>query len=252
MTVGIICLDGLDHRLVSDHGVFDPAGVQAQPLLNDLDGEHPLFTPRVWNSLFLGEDQREITGWLPEPKWETATRKWVFLWDKVPSTACLNLNLHTNYFSQNATIPNGWTPAHGTFDQMQETTLDLIGHWNDTLEELKPPVQIAYWRLPDAYGHQAGKHGWPMADVYDWIRDRFWEAIDLPERWICLSDHGFARQPDQEPESSAGKKMHRPSATVAATWNVDVATMSGFIPVWHDQVLEQVNLQHLDAMGYTD
>jgi hypothetical protein len=251
MTVGIICLDGLDHRLASDHDIFDPVAATHQPLVNDLEGEHPLFTPRVWNSLFLGEDQHEITGWLPEPKWKTATEGWHFLWDKVAATSCLNLNLHTNYLHLNACIPEGWTPAHGTFEQMRESTTDLIGFWNETLEYHQPPLQIGYWRLPDAYGHRAAKAGWEDHEtVYSWIRERFWDEIDLPDQYIVLSDHGFTMDPSSLGNKAAGRDAHTEHGTVAATWDLPRRSMSGFIPTWHDMIISQVRTGNLEDLGY--
>lgn len=248
MTVGIICLDGLDHRLASEHDIFDPVSASMQPLVNDLSGEGRLFTPRVWNSLFLGEDQQEILGWLPEPKWKTATRDWDFLWDKVVGTSLLNVNVHSNYLHQRASIPDGWTSNHGSFGMMIRSTEELISHWNETLGLFDSALQIGYWRLPDAYGHWASKKGKEsMADVYDWIRDQFWDQIDLPDQYIVLSDHGFVMDPST---GEGGQDEHTEHGTVAATWDLPRRKMSGFIPTWHDMVISQVRLGNLDALGY--
>lgn len=251
MTVGIICLDGLDHRLSAEHGLFEPVSASMQPLQNDLEGEHPLFTPRVWNSLFLGEDQREITDWYPEHRWETITRDWHFLWDKVPATSLLNLNLHTNYLHQRACIPDGWVPSHGTFEQMRVSTQELIGHWNETLAEKQPPLQIGYWRLPDAYGHRAGKAGWEDHEtVYSWMRERFWDLIELPDHYLVLSDHGFTLDPSTLDNRAAGREAHSEHGVAAATFDIPRKPMSGFIPRWHDAVLQQVREGNLADLGY--
>jgi len=248
MTVGIICLDGLDHRLASDHQIFDPVSASMRPLVNDLSGEGRLFTPRVWNSLFLGEDQQQITGWLPEPKWKTATRDWDFLWDKVVGTSLLNVNVHSNYLHQRASIPDGWTSNHGSHGMIIRSTEELISHWNETLGLFDSALQIGYWRLPDSYGHWASKKGKEsMADIYHWIREEFWDQIDLPDQYIVLSDHGFVMDPST---GEGGQAEHTEHGTVAATWDLPRRKMSGFIPTWHDMVISQVRLGNLDALGY--
>lgn len=248
MTVGIICLDGLDHRLASEYDVFDPVSASMQPLVNNLEGKNPLFTPRVWNSLFLGEDQREITDWLPEPKWKTATRDWDFIWDKVVGTSLLNVNVHSNYLHQHACIPDGWTANHGSWGMMIRSTEDLIRSWNETLEAFASPLQIGYWRLPDAYGHWASKKGLSsMESVYDWIRETFWEQIDLPDRYIVLSDHGFVADPAA---GEGGRDEHTEHGTVAATFDLPRMKMQEFIPAWHDMVIPEVQTSNLEDLGY--
>lgn len=250
MTVGIICLDGLDHRLASEYDIFDPVPATHQPLVNDLEGENPLFTPRVWTSLMAGIDQREVTGWLPEHKWETATQDFTFIWDKVQATAVLNLNLHTNYRHENACIPEGWTPAHGDFSQMRGSTLAMADFWNDTLKAKQPPLQIGYWRLPDAYGHRAAQAGWEdHHSVYSWLRNRFWDVIDLPDQWMVLSDHGFALNPS-ECDHDNGRQAHTKHGCVAATWDLPDRSMSAFIPTWHDMLITKVRAATLDSLGY--
>lgn len=248
MTVGIICLDGLDHRLASEHGLFEPVSVSGKPLVNNLDGENPLFTPRVWNSLFLGEDQRKITDWFPKPRWETITRDWHFIWDSVPGSSLLNVNVHSNYLHQRACIPDGFTPTHGSWGMMVRSTEELISHWNETLAYYEPPLQIGYWRFPDAYGHWASKKGLEtMESAYDWMRETFWAQIDLPDQYVVLSDHGFVRDPS---EGDGGRDEHTEHGVKAATFDLPDRDMQGFIPNWHDAVIRQVREGNLEALGY--
>lgn len=251
MTVGIICLDGLDHRLASEHGLFEPVSASMRPLVNDLEGDGRLYTPRVWNSLFLGEDQQEITAWIPEPRWKTATEGWNFIWDKVVGTSLLNVNVHTNYLNQNACIPNGWTPSHGSWGMMVRSTEELIGHWNETLAVKQPPLQIGYWRLPDAFGHWASKQGEAKQEtLYRWMREEFWDQIDLPDQWLVLSDHGFHLDPASLDPDTTGQDQHSEHGTMAATWDLPNRKMSGFIPTWHDMIISQVRTANLEALGY--
>jgi len=248
MTVGIICLDGLDHRLASEHDVFEPVSVSGQPLVNNLDGENPLFTPRVWNSLFLGRDQREITDWVPESDWNDITEGWNYIWNTVVGTSLLNVNVHSHYLHQNACIPDGWTPAHGSWGMMVRSTEDLIGFWNETIEAFESTLQIGYWRLPDAYGHWASKKGLgSMESVYDWIRETFWQQIELPDDYLVLSDHGFVRDPST---GDGGREEHTEHAVVASTLELSRMKMAEFIDHWHDPVIRNVREGNLEDLGY--
>lgn len=252
MTVGIICLDGLDHRLAREHGLFEPVGAEAQPLLNDLEGENPLFTPRVWNSIFLGRDQQEITDWITEADWQEDTSGWDFIWDSVVGTSLLNVNVHSGYLHQNACIPEGWTPYHGSWGMMCNSTLELIDHWNETLELHQPPLMIGYWRIPDAFGHWAG--GKAQMDshepVYQWLREEFWQHIELPERWLVMSDHGFTLDLASIDRTS-GREAHSEHGCMAASFELPQMQMSDWIPTWQDLVIRQVRHRNLEALGYT-
>lgn len=235
--------------MAEEFGLFDPVSASMQPLVNDLEGKNPLFTPRVWNSLFLGEDQREITDWVPEPRWETITRDWEFIWDKVVGTSLLNVNVHTNYLHQRACIPDGFTPTHGSWGMMVRSTEELISHWNETLGFHEPPLQIGYFRFPDAFGHWASKKGniEDHSQAYDWMRESFWQQIELPDEYVVLSDHGFVQNPA---EGEGGREEHAEHGVVASTFPIPLMGLTQFIENWHDLIIERVRTSNLEALGY--
>lgn len=262
MTLGIICLDGLDAKLAERFDVFAnaPSTTGWRELTNDLDGTNPLFTPRVWTSIMVGDDQDVVTGWLPQDDWESAIDSAGYwpLWEKVAGTRVVNMNVHTGYVHRSDQVPDGWTPTHGDPEQIRTTTVQTTKLWNRTLERESPPLQIGYWRAADALGHNQTRESYGHEEIYPFLRDRILgDELVFPDDWVIVSDHGFAideSEIDGGAKSGAGKAAHTDRAVLASNFGLEerYSTMSEFIDGWTDDVLDLVRRRDLEALGYLD
>lgn len=257
MTVGLLCLDGLDIRIASDVGLFEHVPVTAGQLRNDLDGTHPLFTPRVWTSIFAGEDQDDITGWTDASEWADRVDDagLAFLWDRVPVTLVHDLHVHRHgYTSDAASMPNDWTPVNSTMEQLQYVALQRAEYWNQDLAG-NPPVLASWFQFPDGYGHYAVQQDADLADGYRWMRDTLFETLDWPDHLVIISDHGFVRDTaNADLGNNRGRSAHRRSGVLATSkrlqWEDDYSTLTDFIPVWQDRLSDFLTRRQLDALGY--
>jgi len=262
MTVGILALDGLDWNMVERTRALStlPGDPYTAELNNDLPG-HPdhghysLFTPYVWTCIFAGEVQNEIYGWFPPDDWADLTADLSFLWDKVPGASVSNLKVHAHYENVNSPLPDGWTPTHADPGQIQETSTDLVRYWNEWLDDEAPPVFAQWWRLADAWGHWAVKAEEPLEPCYEWLRDEFFPALDLPEQWILVSDHGFRNDTENgaDGHSPGARQQHRPSGVIATNMDaVRYENMTDFVEGWHSDVSMGVERANLRALGYVE
>lgn len=259
MTLGIIALDGLDWNLAKRFDVFQnvPDATGFEPLTNDLDGENALFTPRVWTSIAVGDDQDVVTGWERPDAWEEAiaTEGYTPIWDLVAGARVVNWNAHTGYINRSDAVPDGWTPTHGSPEQIRETTVDVAQFWNRTLER-NPPLLLGYWRAPDALGHNQVGEEYGHEEIYPFLRDVFFpQLIDWPDDWLIVSDHGFANRDEDipgGPKSGRGKKAHTPDAVLGSNFGIedDFDGMKSFIDGWTDEILGLIRRRNLESLGY--
>lgn len=262
MTVGIMALDGLDWNLVQRTGALStlPGDPYVSELTNDLPGDpdhghYSLFTPYVWTAVFSGETQPGVYGWLQPDDWNEQTTSLTFLWDKVPGAVVANLKVHAHYLNENSPLPDGWTPVHGGPDDAKRTSLELVDHWNDTVSDTQPPLSVFWWRLADAWGHWAVKHEEPLEPCYEWIRDEFIPALDFPDDWILVSDHGFRTETADgtDGKGAGGRHQHRPTGVLATNMDaVRYENMTDFVTGVHDDVAGGVERSNLRALGYVE
>lgn len=264
MTVGVIALDGLDWNMVERTRALStlPGDPWTAELNNDLPGhpdhgEYSLFTPHVWTCIFSGEIQQAIWGWHEPDGWADLCDDagLTFLWDKVPGASVANLKVHGHYLNKNSPLPDGWTPVHSDPETTKDTATDLIQFWNEWLDTESPPVYAQWWRVADAWGHWAVKHEEPLEPCYEWLRDEFFPALDLPDDWILVSDHGFRTDTEngKNGNSSGSRHQHRASGVIATNMDtVRYENMTDFVSEWHTDVSMGVERGNLKALGYLD
>jgi len=262
MTIGVVCLDGLDWNMVERTGALStlPGDPWTAELKNDLPGhpdhgDYSLFTPYVWTAVFSGEIDPGVYGWLSPEDWTERTADLSFLWDRVPGASVANLKVHGHYLNENSPLPDGWTPVHSDPDDAKETSTDLVRYWNEWLDTEAPPVYAQWWRCPDAWGHWAVKHEEPLEPCYEWLRDEFFPALDLPDDWILVSDHGFRSDTENgaDGKGAAGRHQHRPSGVIATNMDgVRYERLTDFVDGWLDDVSAGVERSNLKALGYVE
>lgn len=262
MTVGVLCLDGLDWTLSERTRALStlPGDPWTAELTNDLPGhpdhgEYSLFTPHVWTSIFAGELQDAVWGWNPPEIWRAKTDDMALLWDKIPGTSVNNLKVHGGYLNKYPVVPDGFTPVHGEPDEIRTTANMLGSHWNRGVMDAQPPVLVCWWRLADGWGHWAVRNEERLEPCYEWIRDEFIPALNFPDNWILVSDHGFKTETRNGPEGkgASGRHQHRPTGVIATNMDgVRYENMTDFVTGWHDDVTDTIERDNLRALGYLD
>lgn len=261
--MGVIALDGLDWNMVERTNALStlPGDPYTTELTNDLpgdpdhDGRNSLFTPYVWTCIFSGENQTDVFGWEDEDTYQELTADLSFLWEKVPNSVVHNVKVAAHYLHINSDLPENWVPTHPDKDGAKETTRLLIDRWNDTLTERQPPLFIQWFRFADWWGHHAAQLEEPLTPAYEWLRDEFFPALDFPENWVIVSDHGFKNDTENgtNGKGAGSRHQHRPEGVLATNMDsVRYDTMTDFVEGWHDDVLSTIQEQNLRALGYRE
>jgi len=261
MTVGVLCLDGLDWRLASEVNLFADTPLEGQYLRNTLDRENPLFTPRVWTSIMAGTDQDLVTGWLDRGEWRDHVRggadPLTFFWNRFPDTRVHDLRVCRGGLTRSTIMPVEFTESTGSLDGLKETARARTTHWNAELNE-DPQAVISWFGIADRAAHLCGKECRPLRPVYEWLRDELFPALDWPVDTIVVSDHGARLPTDDEDQhreiSWAGRNAHSPHGTLATTPTLDAVrdaqTLDRFIPDWQASVAATLRNRQLTALGY--
>lgn len=263
MTVGVLAFDGLDWNMAERTAALStlPGDPWTTELTNDLpgdpdhDGRNALFTPYVWTCIFSGELQTAVYGWEDEDTYNEKTEHLTWLWDKVPNTVVHNLKVAAHYLHVNNDLPDSWVPTHPGKDGAKQTTTTLVEQWNDTLNERQPPVFVQWFRIADWWGHHAAQHEEPLEPAYEYLRDDVFPALDFPERWILVSDHGFTNDTENggHRKGAGSRHQHRPEGVLATNMDaVRYENMTDFVQGWHDDVLDAVQTDNLRALGYME